>query len=192
MEEHATKATEKSPEEMLTDFYRDVLQGQNHPSVEYQKKYLLQLLNAKIAKTSKRAMYTKLLNYLLNISVMFFSAATTILLGLQLDETEMSPKMVKNVALIISAVITFLGGLAIFWDIQNYWIRNKVMLSKLKEIRYEYVFHLAGDTQMQTKDLRPFLNKFLACLGDEYWEKFLKDIKKGDAKNDQSGNNEKV
>lgn len=50
------------------------------------------------------------------------------------------------------------------------------MLNKLKEIRYEYVFHLEGKEKLEPSEMKSFLNKFLSALGDEYWEKFLKNI----------------
>lgn len=161
----------------MLNFYDQVLQGEDKPSVEYQKKYLLQLINTKISQIESKANYVKRIHYVLRILVMIFSGATTVLLGLKLDGGTLLTRNVSNIALIISAVITFLSGLAVFWDTEHYWIRNKVMLNKLKEIRYEYVFYLSGTSEIRTNELQPFLEKFIICLGDEYWEKFLKDVR---------------
>jgi hypothetical protein len=58
------------------------------------------------------------------------------------------------------------------------------MLNKLKELRYEYVFYLEGNEKTNPAEMRSFLDKFLSALGDEYWEKFLKDVKAANLKNE--------
>lgn len=178
---HETKGqlTQKEQEGLLTEFYKDILTGQDKPSTEYQKKFLLQLLNTKISKIEPKTNRIKAIHYVLRITVMLFSGFTTILLGLKFDDNGQLTKSLNNIALAISAAISFLSGLAVFWDTENYWIRNKIMLNKLKEIRYEYVFHLAGNPEVTTTTLLPFLTNFLDSLGDEYWEKFLKNVKAG-------------
>ncbi len=169
--------TQKEQEDLLTKFYNDILAGEDKPSTDYQKKFLLQLLNTKISQIEPKTNRIKSIHYILRITVMLFSGLTTILLGLKFDNNGLLTKSLNNIALVISAAISFLSGLAVFWDTENYWIRNKIMLNKLKEIRYEYVFHLAGNPEITTKNLLPFLTKFIDSLGDEYWEKFLKNVK---------------
>ncbi|WP_026452738.1 SLATT domain-containing protein [Aequorivita capsosiphonis] len=169
--------SQNEQEDMLAEFYNNIITGEDKPSTEYQKKFLLQLLNTKIAKIESKTKNIKLLNFALNITVMVFSGLTTILLGLKFNDNELLTKNLNNAALIISASISFLSGLAVFWDTENYWIRNKIMLNRLKEIRYEYVFYLAGNSEITTASILPFLTKFLDSLGDEYWEKFLKSEK---------------
>lgn len=171
-------------DDSLSDFYNDILRGKTTPSADYQKKYLLQLINTKIARVENKARYTKSLNYLLNILVMVLSATTTIVLGLNTGSDEQTAITIKNTALIISASMTFISGLVVFWDIENYWIRNKIMLNKLRELKYEYTFYLCGNTEVQPADLKNFLSRFLSSLGDEYWERFLKDIRQNEDRND--------
>lgn len=167
----------REQEDLLVKFYNDILNGKDEPSAHYQKRFLLQLLNTKISQIEPNTDRIKNIHYLLRITVMLFSGITTILLGLKLGDDIILTRSLNNITLIVSALITFLSGLAVFWDIENYWIRNKIMLTKLKEIRYEYVFYLTGKPETRTKELKPFLDKFISSLGDEYWEKFLKDIK---------------
>ena len=169
--------SQNEEENILAEFYSNIIKGEDQPSTEYQKRFLLQLLNTKIAKTESKTKNIKRLNFTLNITVMLFSGLTTILLGLKFNDNELLTKNLNNTALIISASISFLSGLIVFWDTENYWIRNKIMLNKLKEIRYEYVFYLAGNSEITTANILPFLTKFLDSLGDEYWEKFLKSEK---------------
>lgn len=170
-------------EGLLVEFYNNILKGEAAPSIEYQKKFLLQLLNTKIAQIEPKTNRNKRFHFILRIAAMFLSGVSTVLLGLKMkDGVGLSPEL-SNITLIITAAITFLTGLAVFWDIENYWVRNKIMLNKLKELRYEYVFFLAGTTQVATKDIKPFLDKFLSGLGDEYWETFLKSIARQEAVN---------
>jgi hypothetical protein len=171
-----TKHTQKEQDDLLRTFYDDIIKGNDTPSIDHQKKFLLQLLNTKIAMMDKKTRQKKFLHFTLRISVMALSGIITVLLGFKMRNGSGLPFPFSNITLIISAVITFLSTLAVFWDIENYWVRNKIMLNKLKEIRYEYVFFLSGATDIKVKDLRPYLDKFLASLGDEYWEKFLKDV----------------
>jgi predicted neutral ceramidase superfamily lipid hydrolase len=159
-------------EDLLVSFYHEILEGKEQASTAHQKKFLLQLLNTKITQLESKTVRIKRLHFLLSVTAMLLSATTTVLLGLKYDEAIL-PQVVSNTALIVSAVMTFISGLSVFWDTENYWIRNKIMLNKLKEIRYEYVFYLSGAEQVQTKELKLFLDKFLSSLGDEYWEKFL-------------------
>lgn len=169
---------QEEQEELLTNFYNAILKGNLESSAQEQKKFLLQLLNTKISQLEPKTGRIKKINYVLHILIMLFSGVTTVLLGLKLDGNVDLTREFNNAALIVSASMTFLSGLAVFWDIENYWIRNKIMLNKLKEIRYEYVFYLSGSPDTTSAELRPFLERFLVSLGDEYWEKFLKDVRK--------------
>lgn len=173
-------------EEKLINFYLDILNGVAKPSTEYQKKFLLQLLNTKISQIGPKTNKRKLLHFFLRVAVMLLSGVSTVILGLKFDDTEGLSKNLSNLTLTITAIATLISSLAVFWDTENYWIRNKIMLNKLKEIRYEYVFFLAGKETIETKDLKEYLDKFLASLGDEYWEKFLKEIPKNNMDNKSS------
>jgi hypothetical protein len=175
----------KEQEKLLIQFYNDILDGKDEPSTRTQKRFLLQLLNTKISQVEPKTNRIKNIHYFLRITVMLFSGVTTILLGLKLGDGIVVTRSINNIALVISGVITFLSGLAVFWDTENYWIRNKIMLNKLKEIRYEYVFYLTGNPEPNAMELRPFLEKFLTSLGDEYWEQFLKEIKRETEKNNE-------
>lgn len=164
-------------ERKLVSFYLDLLDGKAQPSTEYQKQFLLQLLNTKIAVLEQKTDDRKKLHYFLRISVMVLSGLSTVLLGLKFNGNTGLSENLSNITLAITATATLLSSLAVFWDIENYWIRHKVMLNKLKEIRYEYAFFLAGSAEPPSAELKQFLDKFLTNLGDEYWEKFLKDIR---------------
>jgi Protein of unknown function (DUF4231) len=171
----------RDQEEKLVKFYDDLISGNANPSTEYQKQFLLQLLNTKISQLEPKTNKKKNLHFFLRIVIMILSGTSTILLGYKFDNTTGLSTNLNNITLIITAAVTLLSSLAVFWDIENYWVRNKIMLNKLKELRYEYVFFLTGNSNIETKDLKEYLDKFLTNLGDEYWEKFLKDVRKNNA-----------
>lgn len=176
----------KKESEKLVAIYNDILSDKSEPSFKTQKKFLLQLLNTKISQLEPRTIRIKKINYGLKISVMLLSAISTVVLGLKISGVSNWPDTSANVALITTAMVTFLSSLAIFWDTENYWIRNKIMLNKLKELRYEYVFYLEGNEKIEQSEMRSFLNKFLSALGDEYWEKFLKNVRSAEDKPEQN------
>jgi len=178
--ESKTRYSQKEQEDLLVEYYDQILKGESKPSTEQQKKFLLQLLNTKITVMERKTNQKKRLHFLLRILAMFLSGVSTVILGLKISKGEGLSSNMSNIALVLTAMITFLTSLAVFWDIENYWVRNKIMLNKLKEIRYEYVFFLSGTANPSDKDLKPFLDKLIASLGDEYWEKFLKDVSQKD------------
>lgn len=173
----------------LINFYKELLNGATSPSTEYQKKFLLQLLNTKISQLEPRTNRIKKIHFLLRISVMILSGLATVFLGLKFVTDPIvlgirwNATNISNIVLIITATVTLVSSLAVFWDTENYWIRNKIMINKLKEIRYEYVFFLAGDQKNDMQELKNYLDKFIANLGVEYWEKFLKDVRNTNNKN---------
>ena len=170
--------SDKKESEKLVAIYNSILNDKAEPSSKTQKKFLLQLMNTKISQLEPKTSKIKMIHYGLRISVMFFSAISTIILGIKVTGVNSNAweNISFNIALAITASVTFLSGLAVFWDTENYWIRNKIMLNKLKELRYEYVFYLEGTEKTYATEMKSFLNKFLSTLGDEYWETFLKNI----------------
>ena len=163
------KSTE---DEKLVRYYNRILDNDSN-EFETQSKFLLQLICTKIAQLESKTNRTKVLRNVLTISVMAFSGAATIILGLKLDAGYWISKNSNNTALVLTSMTTFLSGLISFWDIQTYWLRSKVMLNNLKELRYELAFALLSKSTMNDTELKQFLNKLVGIIGDEYWEKLM-------------------
>jgi hypothetical protein len=163
----------------LHQLYVALINGKIEPSTDQQKKTMMQLLNTKITVLDQKTTRIKFLHYTLRISAMLLSGIATVILGLKFTNNDNStwPVISSNLALGITATVTFLTGLSVFWDTDNYWKRVKVMLNKLKELRYEYVFLISGENIKQA-DLKGILNRYLDALGDEYWENLLKNASK--------------
>ena len=172
----------------LHQLYIALINGKIEPSTDQQKKTMMQLLNTKVTVLDQKTSRIKYLHYTLRISAMLLSGIATVILGLKFtnDDNSNWPVISSNLALGITATVTFLTGLSVFWDTDNYWKRVKVMLNKLKELRYEYAFLISGENLKQ-KDLKDILNRYLDALGDEYWENLLKNASK--VKEEDKNNN---
>ena len=172
----------------LHQLYVALINDKIEPSTDQQKKTMMQLLNTKVTILDQKTSRIKYLHYTLRISAMLLSGIATVILGLKVTNNDNSnwPVISSNLALGITATVTFLTGLSVFWDTDNYWKRVKVMLNKLKELRYEYAFLISGENIKQ-KDLKDILNRYLDALGDEYWENLLKNASK--AKEDDKNKN---
>ncbi len=155
----------------LTDYYQRIL-AEDNPAYNEQAKFMLQLMNTKITQLEDKTNRAKILRNVLTIGVMVLSGAATVVLGLKLPDHWISANS-TNIALILTASTTLLSGLMSFWDIQTYWLRTKVMLNNLKELRYELVFSLYNKPIPEAEELKKFLNRLVGIVGDEYWEKLL-------------------
>jgi hypothetical protein len=169
----------------LLKYYQDILESKYNISTESQKQFMMQLLNTKIAQLNESTTKTKHIYYWLRISILVLSASATIILGLNKISTwiMLLPKITlfeisSDIALIITTIITLLSSLAAFWDIETYWIRLKIMLNKLKRLRYEFVFTVMGDKLMTNEKLNKYLEKFISFQADEYWENYFDSIEK--------------
>ena len=174
----------------LHQLYVALIDGKIEPSTDQQKKTMMQLLNTKITVLDQKTTRIKYLHYALRISAMLLSGIATVILGLKVSNNDNSvwPVLSSNLALGITATVTFLTGLSVFWDTDNYWKRVKVMLNKLKELRYEYVFLISGEN-MKQEELKNILNRYLDTLGDEYWENLLKSASKTKEENKNKNSN---
>ncbi len=153
----------------LEEFYASVNEG----NLEQQRRFLQSLINYKIDHVDQKSKNAKRIHYFLRISILLLAGIVTVLLGWKSLNNE-SSLIVSNLALFISAVISFLSGLAAFWDIDNYRMRLKVMQNNLKVIRYRMAFDNAGQEEKNQKEYKEILDNLIEAVKDGYWEqKFL-------------------
>lgn len=166
---YTTKAKE---EKKLVKYYDSIFEDAD---CSVQQKFILQIVSTKIAQLEPKVDHTKLLRNVLSIGVMLLSGVATVVLGLKLTSDNWWTENASNVALAVTATATLLSGISALWNLETYWLRNKVMLNKLKELRYEIAFALQGEEKADDKKLKVFLDRLVGVLGDEYWERMLKE-----------------
>jgi Protein of unknown function (DUF4231) len=167
----------------LVEFYESLLKGENK-NIDDQKKFLLQLITTKIdqidTKEVKNEKYFK--NF--KISILIISSTLSFILGMK----DIIVPLKNDITLFLSVIISLLTGLLTFLNYEKLWIRYKVILNNLKELRYEYTNYLyktdktteQDPTTKEKKDkedkeeMKKFLEKFLNTLGDDFWENYLK------------------
>lgn len=152
-----------------------------------QLNYLLSKVNTEIALFTKSTeslfKVVKRFQYL----TVIISAAITIILGLNLGWVENvdsrlaiaeSPLLAKDVALVLGAVLTLLGTLRIFWNVDNYWLQNKVTKQQLKLLRNEINYLKSRKNQATQEELDNLFNRFQNIMRQFhlYWEGVLQDI----------------
>lgn len=142
-------------------------------SIEEQKSYLYDLINYKIDVVNNKSVRAKNLHYFLRISILVLAGLVTAILGWK-GNNEQHVILQTNTALVLSAIVSFISGLAAFWDIDNYRFRIKVMANNLKVIRYELTLKAIGENPLEVKDLESILDDIVSSLKDGYWEEKTK------------------
>ncbi len=66
------------------------------------------------------------------------TAASTIILGLDLGAESITVQ--KNWALVIGALVTGLSTLMTFWNVEEYWVKNKVIELQLISLKESFEF----------------------------------------------------
>lgn len=162
--------TIKEQEQKLLDYYGKL---ENLPSNTEQHKFFMLLLNTKIAQIEGKEQRSSSQKMWLRLTALALSTAVTIVLGFKWNVTIFLPEYQSNIALTISAVVTLLAAIASFWDIDNYWLHVRVMLEKLKILRYRYAYLLSStpDTPPTEEQMNVLMADFNSIVGDGYWEK---------------------
>jgi len=104
----------------------------------------------------------------------------TITLGLNLDGYSevlgLNPATAqKNIGLIIGAIITGLTTLMTFWNVEEYWIKNKVIELQLKSLLNKLQFNkTVGTTKSKINEL---FKSYQTIIGqqEEIWKSTLDD-----------------
>lgn len=119
-------------------------------------------------------------------STIVLSTAATIILGLNLEVfgesfADTFSELANDVALVLNAIVAALTTLSVFWNVEKYWIQNKVIKQQLKMLKYEVEFAnstLTGAAADAKAD--EFFAKYIKILRDFYlyWEGVLSEEKK--------------
>jgi hypothetical protein len=109
-------------------------------------------------------------------TTIFLSGLSTVVLGVNFEGVipnfkDVYPVYAKNIALIIGAIITAYTALTTYWNIEKYWLINKTIANKLKELQYE-VEDLDKQGPVSATALQIEVSKYQAIKSDfnKYWD----------------------
>jgi hypothetical protein len=104
---------------------------------------------------------------------------STVVLGLDFSGVQLPydiniTRLTKNIALVIGAAITILTTMAVYWNIEKYWLHNKIMLQRLRDLRdrIEMADKKGPLDADQIDQFGEELKKIRGTL-NEYWEEVL-------------------
>jgi hypothetical protein len=107
--------------------------------------------------------------FLLKIIATAFGLLTTVLLGLQLSENtpESTTLIIKNVAIVTSALVTFVNAVDAFFNHRALWIRYTTTLSQLDVIKTQLDYLVAGSGQEpKEKDIDQLFERYRSILDE--------------------------
>lgn len=164
------KGEHKEQENKLKAYYDALMKL---PKNTEQNRFFLQLLNTKIAQLGHKEERSSKQKTWLRLTALVLSTVATIALGIKWDGNSILSYHQTNIGLTLSALVTLLSAVASFWDIDNYWLRIRLMLEKLKLLRYRYAFLLSQSpaTPPSDAEMNMLMEEFRNVISDGYWEK---------------------
>lgn len=145
--------------------------------MEEQIKILEQLINDNKHKYSRQRKYMFKLVKWYKYPLVVLSALSTVVLGLQIENDWIQWQ--KNIALVITAAITLLTTLMTFWNIEEYWLQNKVVEQQLDMLKQKFYYEKAKgfDEEM----IENIFNELQNVIGQQhsYWKSVLEDRSEG-------------
>lgn len=138
---------------------------------EFQEKLqvLKKELDLHLGRTKKARNNNKYKSFTLKLLAVCFAGAITVLLGINVSDNWAA--WFKNIALILSAIITVLNAYEGFYDHRSLWIQGTVTFSQLATLKNEVDYFAAGREQNVSGDdmskLDDFNNRLEQILQDE-------------------------
>lgn len=104
------------------------------------------------------------------------SSLTTILLGWQGISDIYTPH-VKNTALVLSSIVTFLGAFNAFYNHRQLWLRYTVTWAQLRSVQKDLTFLLATNPNDKEQQIQGLHKRFKAIIDetDASWLELRKD-----------------
>ncbi|MEI6410820.1 MAG: SLATT domain-containing protein [Bacteroidota bacterium] len=166
----------------------DAFQQQKTAAQPY---YLLQIIR-KSAETFGRNTRWQFRNVrIYRYSIALLTAVSTIVLGVNLAAyfptvpKEFIVGVSKDAALVLNTMATTLATLAIFWNVERYWIQNKLIKHQLELLEQELEFEI-GREKIDDQAVQKIFSRYQEILRSfhVYWEGALteRDHKQTDSK----------
>jgi len=127
-------------EQNLRNFYDEI--GKN-VEMGLRENFFLQLLNFKIALVEEKEAKGASKSRGLRISALIMSTLATVVLGLRFGGYPGWLQWQSDIALTLTGGVTLLAAIATFLDVDSYRLHVRIMLEKLKILRYRYVYLLS-------------------------------------------------
>ncbi|QLI82817.1 DUF4231 domain-containing protein [Chitinibacter fontanus] len=145
---------------------------QQHPDVRV--RFLLSKIIRHQHYAERKSRSLKRTTYSLKFSMLSLAAASTVVLGL--DAATLLP-YAKNIALVLGAIMTLLGGIASFLNIEEYWMRNNATHLRLKALRDRLVYLTADLQSIEEPALQALINDYQAITESNinYWHEAIAD-----------------
>lgn len=139
---------------------------QQHPDLRV--RFLLSKILKHQNYSERKSRHLKKTTYFLKFSMLLLAAASTVVLGL--DAASLIP-YAKNIALVLGALMTLLGGIASFLNIEEYWMRNNAIHLRLKALRDRLIYLTADLQQIEEHILQSIINDYQAITESNinYW-----------------------
>ncbi|MEV5835586.1 SLATT domain-containing protein [Nocardia sp. NPDC052112] len=136
--------------------------------------YLEKLLDDAVERHNKRKNRLKNASWFLHISAMILGGTSTVLLGLQID-SDTYATVSRNAALIIVALTTIIGALLAYWNLDEYWLKRKVIYNDLVALREKYRYLTASNPKNKRALQNEIFESYMRLVGShgEYWEAML-------------------
>lgn len=109
-------------------------------------------------------------------TTVILAGISTIVLGLDLGDVKLPlplnyTLLAKNIALILGAIITVMSTMYIFWNLEKYWLQNKIILQRFRQLMEE--IELADKKNLLTNEqVDQFCDRFKTIKFEfyKYWE----------------------
>lgn len=143
-----------------------------------QEAFLFQILDEAVSKYTTESRRLKRWTYFFKIAVLLLSASSTVLLGLNIKADPDYLIWSRNVVLGMGALSTFLIGLSAFWNVESYWLKQKVLFARVRAIRERYQFLKAEQDRLSQEQIEAAFVEYRDLMDEriEYWEKAYQKI----------------
>jgi hypothetical protein len=135
--------------------------------------FLFEILDKAVTKYRTESKRLKRLTYFFKIAVLFLSAGSTVLLGLNVTSVPNYPIWSRNIVLGMGALSTFLIGLSAFWNVESYWLKQKVLYARLRAIQEHCKYLQAEQDKLSPEQIQAAFGEYRQLMDEriEYWEK---------------------
>ncbi|AEF54580.1 SLATT domain-containing protein [Marinomonas posidonica] len=129
--------------------------------------FLDKSINGSIKTIKAKAKWNKTKASIINALIIMLGALITLTLGVDVDEDLV--RIQKNLALIFGALLTLLSGWNVIFDYRKLWIRQKITLLALYQLKNEFDYYKV-DENSNSDNMNKKIDSFFLKY-QEIWDK---------------------